>query len=90
MSIINHLNDTSLEQELVTCPKCHKLFKCMESEQTPGFRDKDYLCCPYCGNVLRSSMEYEFFCSKLTDEEIRYLQNKGITVYQEEIDDDQT
>lgn len=80
MAIINHLNDTPLEMELDTCIKCHKIFRCIETEQTPGFRDMDYKCCPYCKEILASSMEYEFMCFKLSEDEIEYLKHKGIKI----------
>lgn len=86
MSIINHLNDTSLEKEIIVCPVCKKTFRCVETEQTPGFRSKDYKNCPYCKAELESSMEYEFGCYKLTTEEISYLKSKGIVINQEETD----
>ena len=88
MSIINHLNDTPLEKEIIVCPICKKAFKCIETEQTPGFRSKDYKICSYCEAELGSSMEYEFDCDKLTSDEVSYLKSKGVIINQEETDND--
>lgn len=49
------------------CPKCGKLYLCYYEEQVPGFRMRDYKICPYCHEVLESSMEYEFSCSQIDD-----------------------
>lgn len=49
------------------CPKCKEAYECREEEQEPGCRSKDYEICPYCGEVIQSSMEYEFTTRKLTD-----------------------
>lgn len=49
------------------CPKCGKKFKVYETEQIPGFRDTEYMICPYCGEIVRASMEYEFTTYKMED-----------------------
>ena len=49
---------------LCECPKCKKTFEVSEIPQTPGFRWKEELVCPYCSSVIRSSMEYEFIVTK--------------------------
>ena len=46
------------------CPKCGKRFKCTYVEQTPGFRFSEDKICPHCNEVLRSSLEYEFYTEK--------------------------
>ena len=48
-----------------TCPKCKKRFEVTEIEQVPGFRWKEDLKCPYCGEVLCTSMEYEYITRKV-------------------------
>ena len=55
-------NDHLLEPEEyeMTCPHCGKKFGYYETEQTPGFRMKEYLYCPYCDKEIESSMEYEW------------------------------
>ena len=58
MSIINHID--RIEYYKDKCPCCQKEFFYTETEQIPGFRDKDYLWCPYCKKEIRSSMEYEY------------------------------
>ena len=51
--------DTSSTYDIV-CPHCREVFECTEYEQVPGFRDMEDMYCPYCGKVVRSSMEYYF------------------------------
>lgn len=60
----DHLNLYSDEEYEQTCPKCGKKFHVTVYEQTPGFRDTEELICPHCKHVIRTSMEYEFICSK--------------------------
>lgn len=52
------------DYEYVHCPHCHKQFKIRLEEQTPGFRMKDELYCPFCGEFITSSMEVEFYIEK--------------------------
>lgn len=47
------------------CPKCGERFSCIYSEQTPGFRFEEVKVCPYCKEVLETSMTYEFITSRL-------------------------
>ena len=42
------------------CPKCGKYFKVYETEQVPGFRFPEDMVCPYCGEVVKTSMEFEY------------------------------
>ena len=44
----------------VTCKSCGKMYKQVCEEQVPGFRDKSYDICPYCGNENGSSMSEEY------------------------------
>lgn len=46
--------------QVVVCPKCHKPYHQECEEQVPGFRDKDYDICPYCGNENGFSMSVEY------------------------------
>ena len=52
---------------IIKCSHCEKEFKAQISRQVPGFRSPEDLVCPYCGEVLRTSMELEFYSSKLED-----------------------
>ena len=61
------LADYSAEYGIKVCPKCRRKYKQRTEEQVPGFRDKDYDYCPYCGANNGSSMEVEFFNSKLDE-----------------------
>lgn len=58
----DHLENLSRVME---CKECKQKFKVYETEQVPGFRDIEFLICPYCGKVLRESMEYEFITERL-------------------------
>ena len=49
------------------CKKCGRRYKVYETEQIPGFRDKEYEVCPYCGETNRASMEYEFSTEKMEE-----------------------
>lgn len=42
------------------CPYCQKTFYADEERQTPGFRWKEGLCCPHCGELILESMEFEW------------------------------
>lgn len=53
---------------LSTCPKCHKRFRVMMEEQEPGFRDTEELICPYCGEIIKESMEYIYFTYPIVEE----------------------
>ena len=54
----DHLNDpVAIERK---CPKCGKTYLCEEYDQVPGFRSSEEEVCPYCGTVIRTSLEYEF------------------------------
>ena len=54
---------------IVKCSHCNKAYRQTVEDQVPGFRDKSYDICPYCNAVNRSSMEEEYFNSKLQDNE---------------------
>ena len=43
------------------CPKCNNEFAYRVEKQLAGFREKEYLICPRCGEVICSSMEYDFY-----------------------------
>lgn len=76
----DHINDTRLEMELTKCKKCRRTYACTQEDQIPGFREKDYDCCPHCGNINDTSMQVEFYCRKLTIMEIHYLNGKGFNI----------
>ena len=61
--------------QLAKCKKCGKPYRQECEEQVPGFRDRDYDICPYCGHENGSSMSYEYYNHKLSDEEIeKYME----------------
>ena len=45
----------------VMCNLCGKHFRFKTENQIPGFRQKDGLFCPYCGEKLAESMKVEYF-----------------------------
>ena len=49
------------------CSKCNRTYLCEIVEQVPGFRDTEEEICPYCGEVVRTSLEYEFHTTKIED-----------------------
>ena len=51
--------------EMMKCPYCKETFQCTEYPQTPGFRFKEDLTCPYCNKVIDQSMEYEYYTRRL-------------------------
>ena len=65
MGYNDHIGDAP--EETIKCPKCDKRFVCWEEDQTPGFRDRDTLWCPYCGEEITHSMEVEFHVRKLEE-----------------------
>lgn len=50
---------------VVKCKHCEKAYKQTVEEQVPGFRDKSYDICPYCGEENGSSMQEEYYNSKI-------------------------
>lgn len=62
-SVINRMFES--ERSKVKCMECGKEYYQRIEDQVPGFRDREYDICPYCYAENGSSMEYEFFNSKL-------------------------
>lgn len=60
----DHLSDKDFNF-VASCPKCGKKFKVVETEQIPGCRFPEDMVCPYCGEVVRTSMEYEYSTFKM-------------------------
>ena len=42
------------------CDNCRKKFKYELSPQIPGFREREYLYCPWCKSKLDSSMTWDY------------------------------
>ena len=78
MSIINHIYDSPIEQEIKKCSHCGELYYCSETEQIPCYRDMEYDVCPYCNTENNRSMTFEYHCRKLSEEDIAYLKKKGV------------
>jgi len=64
MSIINRIQ-SSWNRTNVKCVHCGKVYIQYIEEQIPGCRDKEYDICPYCNKENGSSMELDFFNSKV-------------------------
>lgn len=64
-----NLQEYKSYSHVVVCPKCEKPYMQDCEEQVPGFRDRSFDICPYCGAENRSSMSEEFTNSKLTEEQ---------------------
>lgn len=64
------LQDFNEWTHVVECQNCGKPYRQDCEEQVPGFRDRDYDYCPYCGHKNGSSMEVEYSNSKLSEAEI--------------------
>ncbi len=63
---------------IAVCSNCHKLYHRTVSEQIPGFREREYDNCPYCGYENGSSMSYDYSNSKLTKEELKRLKKNSL------------
>lgn len=61
---------------VVVCKYCKKPYYQHTIEQIPGFRDKDYDICPYCGKVNGSSMELEYSNKEMTNNQIKKMKRK--------------
>lgn len=59
------LSGFTVEYGIKLCSKCHRKYKQRTEEQVPGFRDRDYDICPYCGSENGTSMQVEFYNSKI-------------------------
>lgn len=57
--------DKTTEEYTYACPKCKKKFRVTETTQTPGFRMREECICPYCDEVVKTSMSVEFDVEKM-------------------------
>lgn len=63
----------------VACSKCFKIYWQRLEEQIPGFREREYDICPYCGEEHGSSMSYDYINSKIKIEELKKI--KKVSLY---------
>lgn len=63
---IQHYEESS---GTAVCKACGKRYIRSTEEQVPGFRDKSYDDCPYCGHTNGSSMDEEYHNSKMEGDE---------------------
>ena len=52
-----------------SCKLCGKTYNQILEEQPVGFKQLSYDTCPYCNNVNRRSMSWDFINSKLEKED---------------------
>lgn len=62
----DHMYD-NCNKYIEECPHCGKKFLCKETNQVPGFRDRDSKICPYCHSEICSSMEVEYDCQPMAE-----------------------
>ena len=62
----DHIGDA--HNNIVSCKHCGKKYIQRTEDQQPGFRERDYDRCPYCGKDNGSSMEVEYLNRKLEEE----------------------
>lgn len=74
----NKLTEYEEAHSLAVCESCHKVYRRTVNEQIPGCREREYDICPYCGNDNGSSMNYEYYNSMLTEEELKNLTKKSL------------
>lgn len=60
------------------CSSCHRIYWSIVNEQIPGFREREYDACPYCGYENTSSMNYEYFNSNISSSELQRLRKKSL------------
>ena len=51
------------------CKKCNKEYIQILEEQPIGFKQLSYDDCPYCGNISRRSMSWDFVNSKIEEKD---------------------
>lgn len=60
------------------CKVCHRLYGQSLSEQIVGMRERDYDYCPYCKAENGSSMSYDYYNSKFSEDIISRLKRKSL------------
>ena len=55
-------------EDAVVCQHCGKRYKRIREEQVIGFRERSEDYCPYCGESNGSSMDWDFYNSKIDEE----------------------
>ncbi len=58
---------------LKVCDSCHHIYKQRVEQQLEGMREREYDICPLCGEENDSSMQVDFYNSRLTEVELSKL-----------------
>lgn len=69
----NRLVEFKKKNGYVACSWCSRVYRQRIEEQIPGFRDREYDICPYCGKENGSSMSYDYINLQITDTELSEL-----------------
>ncbi len=60
------------------CSSCHHIYRSIVNEQIPGFREREYDTCPYCGYENDNNTSYDYSNSKLSNSELQRLRKKSL------------
>ena len=63
---------------LKVCDSCHHIYKQRVEQQLEGMREREYDICPLCGEENDSSMQVDFYNSRLTEVELSKLRKKAL------------
>ena len=63
---------------LKVCDSCHHIYKQRVEQQLEGMREREYDICPLCGEENGSSMQVDFYNSRLTEVELSKLRKKAL------------
>ena len=74
----NELTEFEERNGLKVCNFCHRIYRQSLITQTPGMREREYDICPICGQENDSSMQVDYYNSKLPMEELTRLKKKSL------------
>lgn len=74
----NRLTEFEDLNGLKVCSFCHRLYKQRVMTQMSGMREREYDICPFCEEENDSSMQIDYFNSKLPADELAKLKKKSL------------